>query len=71
MTLVRFLILCAWLVQERRTVKTFTYIWDVPSNGGCTTVVPRTHRLPGGPRETLSSRFAGAAHDFGLSAVST
>jgi hypothetical protein len=44
-------------------------VFDVPADGGCTTVVPGTHRLPGGPRETLACRFAGAAHDFGLAAA--
>lgn len=50
-------------------MKTFTYLFDVPEDGGCTTLVPGTHRLPGGPRETLRCRFAGAAHDFGLAAA--
>ena len=59
----------SWPIPEGRVVKTFTYIHSVPEDGGCTTLVPRSHRLPGGPRETLACRFAGAAHDFGLAAA--
>jgi hypothetical protein len=59
----------SWLLPEHRVVKTFTYLFDVHEDGGCTTLVPGTHRLPGGPRETLRCRFAGAANDFGLAAA--
>lgn len=59
----------SWLLPEHRVVKTFTYLFDVSEDGGCTTLVPGTHRLPGGPRETIRCRFAGAANDFGLAAA--
>ena len=34
----------------------FVYLWDVPTNGGETAVVPGTHRVAGSPGETLSRR---------------
>ena len=33
-----------------RTTKVFVALWDIPENGGCTALVPKTHRLPGEPR---------------------
>lgn len=37
-----------------RDVKIMLGLWDIPVNGGCTAVVPGTHRLPAGPQQTFA-----------------
>ena len=35
------------ILPSHRTVKVFVALWDIPIDGGCTALVPGTHRLPG------------------------
>ena len=34
-------------LPSHRTTKVFVALWDIPLDGGCTALVPGTHRLPG------------------------
>eukprot|EP01052_Picozoa_sp_SAG31_P037627 SAG31_NODE_4890_length_2882_cov_3.387352_3_plen_165_part_00 len=36
-----------YFLPSQRTTKVFVALWDIPKDGGCTALVPRTHRLPG------------------------
>jgi ectoine hydroxylase-related dioxygenase (phytanoyl-CoA dioxygenase family) len=36
-----------YYLPSQRTTKVFVALWDIPENGGCTALVPKTHRLPG------------------------
>ena len=37
-------------LPSQRTTKVFVALWDIPEDGGCTALVPKTHRLPGEPQ---------------------
>ncbi len=47
-----------YYLPSQRTTKAFVALWDIPENGGCTALVPKTHRLPGEP--TWSSLLSAA-----------
>jgi hypothetical protein len=50
-----------------RHVKVFTNLWDIPANGGATSYVPGTHRLPLGPEGHLDrGLFKRAGAEDGL-----
>ena len=46
-----------------RHVKVFTNLWDIPTNGGATSYVPGTHRLPLGPEGHLERGLFARAGD--------
>ena len=41
------------------------YLWDVQPGGGATGLVPGSHRLPEGPRQTLYGRYTRGDQDVG------
>ena len=49
----------AWPHAIPRNVKCMTVFFDVEEDGGPTAIVPRSHRLPEGPEQTLSPLFKG------------
>ena len=46
-------------------MKAIVYLWDVPPGGGATGLVPGSHRLPEGPRQTLYGRYTRGDQDVG------
>ena len=44
-------------------VKVFFFFFPVAPDGGALAIVPRSHRLPGQPAETLAASFAGGTRD--------
>ena len=54
-----------WPLPGYRVVKALVFLSDVPANAGATAVVPGSHRLPQGPRQTLLGRFTRGGQDVG------
>ena len=50
-----------WPLPNYRLVKVFVAIFDIPTRGGATAVLPGSHRLTGQPREVLARSFGGGA----------
>ena len=49
----------AWPYAVPRTVKAIFTFFDIAVDGGPTAVVPRSHRLPEAPEQTVSESFTG------------
>ncbi len=49
----------AWPYVVPRTVKAIFTFFDIAENGGPTAVVPRSHRLPESPEQTVAESFTG------------
>jgi ectoine hydroxylase-related dioxygenase (phytanoyl-CoA dioxygenase family) len=54
-----------WPLPKNRVVKAMVYFWGVAVNEGCTALVPGSHRLSDGPRQTLGGRFTRGGQDVG------
>ena len=54
-----------WPLPHYRVVKAIVYLWDVRPGGGATGLVPGSHRLPEGPRQTLYGRYTRGDQDVG------
>ena len=48
-----------WPTPHSRRVKAFCSFWDTTADGGATAVVPKSHRTPAGPKDTLARKFTG------------